>query len=84
MPTDSPKSIRALALAVLAKSGTVAGTDVAERGETLSHGQNAPGTGKIESDQRLNPTVPLSHVLGQRQWDCAGITGTAAGTVVGQ
>lgn len=50
----------------------------------LSHGQNHVGTANIESQQRFNPTVPVSHALGCGTVGHSENFGTVLGTVLGQ
>ena len=81
--TANPKSLRELALEILKKRDS-AWDSRGTVDENLSHGQNHAGTANIESQERFNPTVPVSQPLGRGTVGHLENCGTALGTVVGQ
>jgi hypothetical protein len=77
-------SLRALAQNVLAKKRDTAWDKAGTRPGNLSQVAFEAGTRKSEQDQVDNQRVPLSHVLGQVQWDKPRKSGTELGTSAGQ
>ena len=81
--TANSKSLRELALDVLKKRES-AWDSRGTIDEKPSHRQNHAGTANIESQQRFNPTVPVSQPLGRGTVGHLENYGTALGTVAGQ
>jgi hypothetical protein len=84
MPTELQK----LAMAVLARSQHTKRDTTWDSRQTVagqvSHSAKVAGTAKLETNQGDDPSVPLSHALGNGTLGQSANSGTLLGTVVGQ